>query len=84
MCPQAHTEKNLFKYSVSKPDVMAHSCNPSTQEAEARGSQVGDQPGLHSETLSQKKKKRKNTRERKYTNILSFSKLILFIFAPTP
>jgi hypothetical protein len=32
---------------------MVHTCNPSTQEAEA-----GAQPGLHSETLAQKKKKK--------------------------
>jgi hypothetical protein len=33
-----------------------HACNPSTWEAEARGSQVQipDQHGLHNETLSQK------------------------------
>jgi hypothetical protein len=32
---------------------VAHNCNPSTQEAEAGELQVQDQPGLHSETLSQ-------------------------------
>jgi hypothetical protein len=36
---------------------MLHACNPSTQEAEARGSTVQGQPGLHSETLPQKKLK---------------------------
>jgi hypothetical protein len=30
---------------------VLHACNPSTQEAKARGSQVEGQPGLHSETL---------------------------------
>jgi hypothetical protein len=30
---------------------MVHACNPSTQELEA-----GGQPGLHSETLTQKKR----------------------------
>jgi hypothetical protein len=37
---------------------MAPSYNPSTQEAEAGGS--GDQPRLHSETISQKTKGREN------------------------
>jgi hypothetical protein len=35
---------------------MVHACNLSIQEAETEGSQVSDQPGLHSETLSQKQK----------------------------
>jgi hypothetical protein len=33
--------------------MVLHICNPSTQGAEAGGSQVRGQPGLHSETLSQ-------------------------------
>jgi hypothetical protein len=33
---------------------VVHTSNPSTLEAEAGGSQVQDQPGLHSQTLSQK------------------------------
>jgi hypothetical protein len=33
-------------------------CNPSIREAEAEGSQVQDQPGLHSENLPQKKRVR--------------------------
>jgi hypothetical protein len=33
--------------------------NPSTWEAEAGGSPVGGQPGLHSDTMSPKKKKTK-------------------------
>jgi hypothetical protein len=37
-----------------------HAYNPSTQEVEAEGSQVQDLPGLHGETLSQKKKKKKD------------------------
>jgi hypothetical protein len=36
--------------------VVVHTYNPSTREAEAGGSQVQDQHGLHSETLSQKAK----------------------------
>jgi hypothetical protein len=31
--------------------MVTHTCNP-TWEAEAGGQGVGDQPGLHSETLS--------------------------------
>jgi hypothetical protein len=34
---------------------MVHIHIPSTQEAEAERSQIGGQPGLYSETLSQKK-----------------------------
>jgi hypothetical protein len=33
--------------------LMAHIYNPNIQEAEAGGSQVQGQPGLHGETLSQ-------------------------------
>jgi hypothetical protein len=36
--------------------MVMHTCNPSTQENKARGSQVWSQPGLHSKTLSQKTK----------------------------
>jgi hypothetical protein len=35
------------------PGTVVHTCNPSTQEVEAGGSQVPDQPELHSETLFQ-------------------------------
>jgi hypothetical protein len=38
-------------------DVMAQASNPRTQEAEADGLQVGSQPGLHSETLSDTKQR---------------------------
>jgi hypothetical protein len=34
--------------------VVGDTCNPSTEEAAAGGLQVQDQPGLHSESLSQK------------------------------
>jgi hypothetical protein len=37
-------------------DVVIHICNASTWEADARGSHVLEQPGLHSEILSQKAK----------------------------
>jgi hypothetical protein len=39
--------------------VVAHTCNPSTQEAEVEGLQVWGQPGLHSETLPQKQNETK-------------------------
>jgi hypothetical protein len=34
--------------------MVTCACTPSTQEAEAGGLQVPDQPGLHGEILSQK------------------------------
>jgi hypothetical protein len=46
-----------------------HGCDTSTWEAETEGSQLPGQPGLHSETLSQKKKKKK---PRHTSNIYSF------------
>jgi hypothetical protein len=45
--------------------VVAYPYNPSTQEAEAGGSQLEGQPGLHSETLSQKTNKKKNKKKKK-------------------
>ena len=39
-----------------EPGVVAHTCNPSTWEAETGGSQAGGQPGQLSETLTQNKK----------------------------
>jgi hypothetical protein len=39
------------------PGVMEHTCNPSTQKVEVEGLRVPGQPGLHSETLSQKQNK---------------------------
>jgi hypothetical protein len=35
--------------------MVAHACDPSAQEAEVEGSQVQGQPGLHSETVKEKK-----------------------------
>jgi hypothetical protein len=40
-------------------DVVMHACNLSTLEAKAGGFQDQGQPELHSETLSQKEKKKK-------------------------
>jgi hypothetical protein len=39
---------------------MVHVCNFNTQKAEAGGFRVQDQPGPHSETLSQKQQKAKH------------------------
>jgi hypothetical protein len=44
----------VINFKKLKQGVVAHDCNPSTWEAEAVGSWVPGQPGLHSETLSQK------------------------------
>jgi hypothetical protein len=41
----------------SRLGMVVHTFNLSTQEAEAGGSQVGGQSGLHSKTLSQKTNK---------------------------
>jgi hypothetical protein len=41
--------------------MVVHTCNPSAQEAEAGGSRVQGQPGLHSETCLKKKKKIQDT-----------------------
>jgi hypothetical protein len=38
----------------NKQDMVGHTYNPSTWEAEAGGPRVWGQPGLYSETLSQK------------------------------
>jgi hypothetical protein len=58
-----------------QPGVAVHAFNPSTQKAERGGflslrpawstERVPGQPGLHRETLSQKKKKRKKRKEKK-------------------
>jgi hypothetical protein len=38
-----------------RADMMAHTSNPSTQEAEARGLRVPAQPSLYREILAQEK-----------------------------
>jgi hypothetical protein len=35
--------------------MVVHACNPSTQEAEARGLRAQGQPGLYSKSLTKKK-----------------------------
>lgn len=58
-----HSSKTQSK-TVTKPyenlvvcqlDVVVHNFNPSTPEVVAERSQVGCQPGIHSEILSQAK-----------------------------
>ena len=63
------------KKAISR--VVVHTFNPSTQETEAGGSlslsppwpteQVSGQPGLHSETLSQKQNKKPTNQTTKQT-----------------
>lgn len=63
--PELHSK---ISQKRKKPGVMAHPCHPSTQEAEAgRLLQVGGQPELHNETLSQTNKSHKRT-QRKVTH----------------
>jgi hypothetical protein len=52
---------SIFIYTLRKSFfnwTVAHTCNPSRQEAEARGSQVLGQPGLHREDCISKKRKK--------------------------
>jgi hypothetical protein len=49
--------QNYKSADLKNVSVVAHTCNPSTQEAEAGGSWVPGQSGLHNKTLCQKKKK---------------------------
>jgi hypothetical protein len=39
------------------PGIVAHTCNPSTQEVESRGSHVCSLARIYSKTLFQKNKK---------------------------
>jgi hypothetical protein len=48
--------------------MVVHTCNPSTQEVKAEGSQ--GQPGLHSENLSQREEKKKSKPETSYKEAL--------------
>jgi hypothetical protein len=52
---------------LRKTGMMVNAYNPNIQEVEARGSSVQGQPGLQSETLSQKAK---HTNKQKANNIL--------------
>jgi hypothetical protein len=53
-------EKKKKRKCFGEIGVVEHACNPSTQEAEVGGCQIQGQPGLHSKTLSGKKKKKKD------------------------
>jgi hypothetical protein len=46
---------------------VVHACNPSTREDEAGGLRVQNEPGIHSETLTQEKrwKERNKTKQNK-------------------
>jgi hypothetical protein len=57
MCGGGHSLK--LKSLVEA--VVIHAYNPSTQEVDAGGSRVRGQPGLHEETLCQKKSKNNQT-----------------------
>jgi hypothetical protein len=75
---QNKTKKKCNKNNVLRkkwPGVVAHAFNPSTREAEAGGflssrpawstEWVPGQPGLHRETLSQKKTKKNKKKKQK-------------------
>jgi hypothetical protein len=55
----------MFKYFKSwkyiKAGVGVYTCDPGTHKVKAEEAQVWSQPGLHSKTLSQKKKKKVNS-----------------------
>jgi hypothetical protein len=57
---EVNSRKNMIKERISEfkeyntnyticSGMVVHTCNPSTQEAEARGLRHQDQPGLHGE-----------------------------------
>jgi hypothetical protein len=45
--------------------MVVHTCCPSSQEAEARGSLVWGQPGIHGETCLQKNKEKNKAHQTK-------------------
>jgi hypothetical protein len=51
---------NYKEYIRKELDVQVHACNPSTWDTEAEESPAGGKPGLCSETLFQKKKKKRS------------------------
>jgi hypothetical protein len=58
--------------------MVVHVCNPCTQETEAGGSQVQDQPGLHTGILSPKKKQQKRKPGKKHQTSLCSLRTIFF------
>jgi hypothetical protein len=50
---------------IFKAGMVVHTCDLSIWEAEAGGSQAQDQPGLHSEILSQNNTKNFETKQNK-------------------
>jgi hypothetical protein len=55
---QTKKKEGFSRTGGSELGLVAHMYNPSTWEAEVGGLEVQTQPGLHSETLFKKKKKR--------------------------
>jgi hypothetical protein len=51
--------------------MVVYTCNPSTQEAEARGSHVGSQPGIHSKTSVSKQQNQNNPNNKQTNKILT-------------
>jgi hypothetical protein len=68
---QMHERNNLKE--GKKQGMVAHNCNPHTQEAEAGGSRVWGQPGLPTETLSQKTKRKKKRKDLFWFSFSDFS-----------
>jgi hypothetical protein len=52
--------------------MVVHACNPSCQKAETGGSRVGDQPGLHSKVLSQKRKQKKSKQKKDQLDFFAY------------
>jgi hypothetical protein len=71
----------MFEKVNCEPGVVAHICNPYTQETEAEGSQVWGQSGLHKETLSQKQNRTEKKRKKKKTHKKTKSIVVLNIIA---
>jgi hypothetical protein len=62
--------------------VVAHDCNPGTQESKAGGLRVQGQPALYRETVSQKDIYSQHLKEmhQMWIVVLSFSLLIMYIY----
>jgi hypothetical protein len=56
-----HYQNITFKGNISWSGMVAHTCNPSTPEAEARGSWIWGQPKVYSKTLSPKSGNKSST-----------------------